>query len=523
MRKNGKLIAFFIVVLLGCLSCSVSVKAISTSIEVDQREQILAQAMDEAEKQQMEQEHDFPNRQVQIKILFIALGNVTLQSETSNTQKVITMDDEEQKYARQAANELSQTLNKGVPNVNFQVDFKFLDQNIHYDTKNIGDNTLVHADSSEDFMHFIKENYAFGEYDSIMTVNSITNKGQIGGAASKVSYTGVNGAAYSCGVLNTQNTFTPIYPAILFLHEFCHQMSYTPVKVPKGDVHGAEKYGYAKDEKSEFTSFYLDYLKGNVKDPTDGLYYGIFPKMWQVSPRFVNHPAKVEVQYVDQNGKNLAENEYFFGPGGDPYKTKAASINGYTLDKVQGDSPNGTLETGQIKKINYVYKNVQPKEVTVQYVDEDGNKLAPSETLSGNYKDTYTTTAKEITGWNLIEKPENAVGIFTDAAQTVTYVYEKVKEVLPVEPTQPQDPTTPVKSDPILSTPTDPNQPVLVVTDPKVGVQVIKAEDPASSLPKTGDQTNRSLLGMGGLFLLLVGYLLYRTRREEKRKRTDHE
>uniref|UniRef100_UPI00142F4E71 MucBP domain-containing protein n=1 Tax=Listeria valentina TaxID=2705293 RepID=UPI00142F4E71 len=188
--------------------------------------------------------------------------------------------------------------------------------------------------------------------------------------------------------------------------------------------------------------------------------------------------------------------------------------------------------TDAAQTVTYVYEKADGAPVTVNYVDGEGNELAAPQTLTGKYGETFTALAKEISGYILSDSQvksdllravsgttstaSTVTGTFTGISQTVTFTYEKVKEVLPVEPTQPQGPTTPVKSDPILSTPTDPIQPDLVVTDLKVGVQVIKAEDPASSLPKTGDQTNRSLLGMGGLFLLLGGYLLYRTRREKK-------
>ncbi|MGT2601566.1 immunoglobulin-like domain-containing protein, partial [Enterococcus villorum] len=46
------------------------------------------------------------------------------------------------------------------------------------------------------------------------------------------------------------------------------------------------------------------------------------------------------------------------------------------------------------------------------------------ETLNGTIGDSYETQAKEIDGYVLKETPENAKGIFSDKAQTVTYVYE---------------------------------------------------------------------------------------------------
>lgn len=65
--------------------------------------------------------------------------------------------------------------------------------------------------------------------------------------------------------------------------------------------------------------------------------------------------------------------------------------------------------------------------VTVNYVDEQGNQLAPSETLTGKIGENHTTTPKEIENYVLKETPKNANGIFSNQAQTVTYVYEKAE------------------------------------------------------------------------------------------------
>ncbi|WP_179187419.1 MucBP domain-containing protein, partial [Listeria monocytogenes] len=37
----------------------------------------------------------------------------------------------------------------------------------------------------------------------------------------------------------------------------------------------------------------------------------------------------------------------------------------------------------------------------------------------------YQTTAKSLSGWTVKTTPTNATGVFTNANQTVTYVYEK--------------------------------------------------------------------------------------------------
>ncbi len=61
--------------------------------------------------------------------------------------------------------------------------------------------------------------------------------------------------------------------------------------------------------------------------------------------------------------------------------------------------------------------------VTVDYVNGDGETIAPSETISGTADETYETTAKSIDGYTLSSTPDNATGTYTEDAITVTYVY----------------------------------------------------------------------------------------------------
>lgn len=77
--------------------------------------------------------------------------------------------------------------------------------------------------------------------------------------------------------------------------------------------------------------------------------------------------------------------------------------------------------------MTYVYtKNIVAAEpVTVNYVDDTGKTLAPSETLNGNVGDSYNATAKQIDGYTLSAEPTNATGQFTSSAQTVNYIYTK--------------------------------------------------------------------------------------------------
>ena len=55
-----------------------------------------------------------------------------------------------------------------------------------------------------------------------------------------------------------------------------------------------------------------------------------------------------------------------------------------------------------------------------------GNKLIDNITLKGNIGQPYTSEQKEIEGYTFKEVQGNPTGIFTDQAQTITYVYTKL-------------------------------------------------------------------------------------------------
>ncbi|EGA6435892.1 class 1 internalin InlJ [Listeria monocytogenes] len=133
----------------------------------------------------------------------------------------------------------------------------------------------------------------------------------------------------------------------------------------------------------------------------------------------------VTVHYLDDKGEKLAADEVLSGNLDDPYTSSAKDIPDYTLTTTP-DNATGTFTTTS-QSVTYVYtKNIVAAEpVTVNYVDDTGKTLAPSETLNGNVGDTYNATAKQIDGYTLSAEPTNATGQFTSSAQTVNYIYSK--------------------------------------------------------------------------------------------------
>ncbi|MBC2184608.1 LapB repeat-containing protein [Listeria sp. FSL L7-0253] len=135
--------------------------------------------------------------------------------------------------------------------------------------------------------------------------------------------------------------------------------------------------------------------------------------------------ANVTVQYEDTSKKKIAENVILTGYIGEDYHSSAKEIAGYTLTETPANAEGGF--SAEEQSVTYVYsKDIIPAaNITVQYVDEDGNELAPSEILLGNIDEEYHSSAKEIAGYTLTETPANAQGEFSAEEQTVTYVYSK--------------------------------------------------------------------------------------------------
>lgn len=137
--------------------------------------------------------------------------------------------------------------------------------------------------------------------------------------------------------------------------------------------------------------------------------------------------------------------------------------------------------------------------ITVNYLDNDGNKLAESDTLTGTIDSKYQSTSKKISGYTLVTTPKNATGTFTDTPQTVDYIYKKdtvapAPIVDPVNPVNPVNPVDPAVNKPVIVTPN---------TD-QVTTSNSVEKTTYNSLPKTGDTDQSTTATIFGALLLLI-------------------
>ncbi|MFS1018945.1 MucBP domain-containing protein [Enterococcus casseliflavus] len=166
---------------------------------------------------------------------------------------------------------------------------------------------------------------------------------------------------------------------------------------------------------------------------------GIFSEAAQtVTYIYTKNPipaADVTVEYVDTEGNEIHASQTISGNVGDSFDVSTdqykLSIDGYTLDESQlPENSKGVFgETAQTVTYIYTENPIPAADVTVEYVDTEGNEIHASQTISGNVGDSFDVSTDQyklsIDGYTLDESqlPENSKGVFGETAQTVTYIY----------------------------------------------------------------------------------------------------
>ncbi|MBF0014276.1 LPXTG cell wall anchor domain-containing protein [Enterococcus casseliflavus] len=147
--------------------------------------------------------------------------------------------------------------------------------------------------------------------------------------------------------------------------------------------------------------------------------------------------ADITVEYIDTEGNEIHASQTISGNVGNPYDASTENyqltIDGYTLDESQLPENTTGVFGETVQTVTYVYtKNPVPAaDVTIEYVDKEGNEIHASQTISGNVGESYDASVEKyqlkIEGYTLDETklPENGIGVFSETVQTVTYIYIK--------------------------------------------------------------------------------------------------
>ena len=139
----------------------------------------------------------------------------------------------------------------------------------------------------------------------------------------------------------------------------------------------------------------------------------------------------VDVKYVDQvTGTEIADTEHKDGLEKDAYTTTAKTIDGYQL-VVTPTNANGNMAVDLII-VTYEYR--KNSNVIVKFIDENHNTEIADQ-VSTKYKegDTYTTSQKDITGYQLTGKSDNTSGTVARTDIEVIYKYKKISEGVDVK------------------------------------------------------------------------------------------
>ncbi|UQU60781.1 BspA family leucine-rich repeat surface protein [Lactococcus petauri] len=122
------------------------------------------------------------------------------------------------------------------------------------------------------------------------------------------------------------------------------------------------------------------------------------------------------------------------------YTGKWINVSSGTVNKPLGkniwDSDELMLNyNGTTDADTYVWQRetIPAENVIVKYNDENNNSIADEVILTGNIGEEYTSSKKDIEGYNFKKiKDDNATGIFSDQPQEVVYIYEVEKNHLSV-------------------------------------------------------------------------------------------
>ena len=170
-----------------------------------------------------------------------------------------------------------------------------------------------------------------------------------------------------------------------------------------------------------------DYKLVEVPDKADG---SMTKDEITVTYYYVHVSGGVVVNHVDlTTGKQLKDETKIEGYEGDPYETHEESIPDYSLvDDKYPDNATGTMARG-ITYVTYYY--VRNAEVDVRYVDKvTGDDVADEVIISGKAGDDYSTEAKEVDGFDLVEEPANKNGKMTNEVTDVVYYYKRPANVV---------------------------------------------------------------------------------------------
>ena len=139
--------------------------------------------------------------------------------------------------------------------------------------------------------------------------------------------------------------------------------------------------------------------------------------------------TKVIVNYIDRETGEKLDNDEINGKSGDNVTVYAKDFDNYVL--VEKPENENIEMTDDVITVNYYYAKISAG-VTEKHIDLKTNELLDTKTYEGNEGDPYTTSEKDIEGYDLVEEkyPENANGKMKVEPIEVKYYYIRKAKVI---------------------------------------------------------------------------------------------
>lgn len=133
------------------------------------------------------------------------------------------------------------------------------------------------------------------------------------------------------------------------------------------------------------------------------------------------------LKYVDEENNEIKESETMEGEVGIEYSIpEIKEFDGYRFVEIEGETSGIYGEQDTI--VVYKYNKIKYGNLIVNYLDEEGNKLATEEKTTEEVGTTYSIPAtREFDGYDLVSIEGNIEGTYTEEDIIVTYKYNKIK------------------------------------------------------------------------------------------------
>lgn len=241
-------------------------------------------------------------------------------------------------------------------------------------------------------------------------------------------------------------------------------------------------------ELRNFTGYTLKEIQGSLS----GTFSDVAQTVTYVYTKNVKVSAPITVKFVDENGNEIAGESSLIGDIGTAYNIPKQLINGYSFKRSDANLSGLFSETPQTITLTYTkntINTINTGKVIVYYIDENGNSIADSVTLTGNEGDSYVSNKVTIEGYSLKRINGNQSGKYTEKDQTVTYIYTKDSTKNSVDKSSGNNKNTASSSKTVTDKATTPS-------------------NASEKLPKTGTGSSLNSIIIGIVIIVLTGILI---------------